>query len=720
MLSLQTLLCTCADLALQAGDILVSVDSSRFIYGLGVVNKDFVGFDPQTVADRRSEALVLLGLRQAFGSDLPVVGEEGGHAETSPGIQEDPARERKRANWWRGDDVLVEKSRISVWIDPLDGTKEYTEGRVEFCTVLVGIALDGVAVAGVIVEPFAGKGGVVVEPFEGKGGVRVEPVERKGGEGTMTLWWGMVGQGCFRSEVSRAEGFSPESATFERVEFSRRFRVGQKRDKTEYQAPGKMHIIVSRSRAGGAVETFVRRFTDLITENDNVAHDVALAGGCGYKIVQVLAEKADIYPFPCSGTSLWDTCAGDALVEAAGGSLLSKATGLRIKYDRHANNFRNDIGFVVTNDVDLTLFAINNVACAMDAFRTSVTHEFIVNDHLSKALDPTRVRSFATPAESLQVKRDFVGTVKCNVRLSDGRILEYFRFDPTNVIKIDDRIPSKDVVLFQVGRANFLSHVLPLVVAANPTNPLFSSTSCWVETNPNRRLSTVKEVLKNPFAVWTMQNETVKSFLEACSYLVLFCPVVADVEPVPSFERDATFLCNFHNVSLTETMEQVLWPRKVGWTMALPEAKSVEPKPLDIALRLKNLTSTIAVPLQSNDDETDLVLLRGFWETSCASLNQVGYCSVGSRYEDLAHLMLFHPDASFAGLRSAYHALNNTDLSTMIIAIKTVWCEYLPVVLKSEFLQQNLDVARRIVFVSEALCDELERGTLTDARVAKM
>ena len=41
-----------------------------------------------------------------------------------------------------------------MWVDPLDGTKEYTEGFLDHVTVLIGIAVGKRAVAGVINQPF--------------------------------------------------------------------------------------------------------------------------------------------------------------------------------------------------------------------------------------------------------------------------------------------------------------------------------------------------------------------------------------------------------------------------------------------------------------------------------------------------------------------------------------------------------------------------------------
>merc|ERR1712113_673877 len=48
----------------------------------------------------------------------------------------------------------IEQDRIVVWIDPLDATQEYTEGLTQYVTVMVGIAVDGRALGGVIYKPF--------------------------------------------------------------------------------------------------------------------------------------------------------------------------------------------------------------------------------------------------------------------------------------------------------------------------------------------------------------------------------------------------------------------------------------------------------------------------------------------------------------------------------------------------------------------------------------
>ena len=137
-------------------------------------------------------------------------------------------------------------------------------GFHEDVTVLVGIAVEGKPVAGVIHQPFYG--------------VNLgRPAHQQG-----RTVWGMKGLGV--------RGVSPRPPP----------------------DGGGLRVAVSRSHYSGTVQQVVERLQP---------REKVIAGGAGNKMLMVLENAVDAYVYPTPGTKRWDTCAGDALIQAAGGEV---------------------------------------------------------------------------------------------------------------------------------------------------------------------------------------------------------------------------------------------------------------------------------------------------------------------------------------------------------------------------------------------------------------
>ena len=155
---------------------------------------------------------------------------------------------------------------ITVWIDPLDATQEYTEGKndpslLHYVTVMVCIAIRGVPIAGIINQPFVG-----------------------------VTKWGWVDHGVSSSLKANI-------------------------DKTSSTGTDKIKITYSRSHAGQVADTANTAFG-----KENIQH--VPAAGSGYKTLQVVQQKADLY-LHTTRIKKWDICAGNAILNAVGGRMNS-------------------------------------------------------------------------------------------------------------------------------------------------------------------------------------------------------------------------------------------------------------------------------------------------------------------------------------------------------------------------------------------------------------
>jgi 3'(2'), 5'-bisphosphate nucleotidase len=189
--------------------------------------------DPVTEADRRSNAFLVRALRERFPAD-GVVAEET--ADTSDGA--------RGGRCW--------------YVDPLDGTKEFVAKNGEF-SVMLGLAIDGEARLGVVVQPVG---------------------ER--------LYAGVVGHGAFVEVGGERRALRP----------------------TDEPDPRKLRLVVSRSHRSAAIDALRAR---LGIESERPS------GSVGLKIGLVAERQADLYVHLSDKASVWDTCGPEAILRAAGG-----------------------------------------------------------------------------------------------------------------------------------------------------------------------------------------------------------------------------------------------------------------------------------------------------------------------------------------------------------------------------------------------------------------
>ncbi|XP_034018759.1 3'(2'),5'-bisphosphate nucleotidase 1 isoform X2 [Thalassophryne amazonica] len=253
---------------------------------LGIVEKTGVN-DLQTLADRLAQQSICASLSKRF-PKITIIGEEELPAEdVREDLIESVQAEEILQKSCPAEYSSLKEEELVVWVDPLDGTKEYTEGLLDNVTVLIGIAHGGRAIAGVINQPFYN-------------------YQLGAGATLGRTMWGMLGLGVFGVQLQ--------------------------------EVPGERRIITTtRSHSNKLV-------TDCIDAME--PHEVIRVGGAGNKIIQLIEGKASAYVFASPGCKKWDTCATEAILHAVGGKL-TDMHGKAYHYDADVKHM-NSAGVLAT------------------------------------------------------------------------------------------------------------------------------------------------------------------------------------------------------------------------------------------------------------------------------------------------------------------------------------------------------------------------------------
>jgi 3'(2'), 5'-bisphosphate nucleotidase len=250
------------------------------------LNTAYTGDDPMTVADIRAQQLIVGALERVW-PHLQIVGEED--CTTPPtdiSLRLDLVGEASVPQSLRA----VPNDEVVVFIDPLDATKEFTLGRVEAVITLVGIAVRGEPVAGVMYQPFVEQGRTMYGLCAGEllVGVERSPKQRTRSTG----------------EGGEADGGKPREKKKQRVEVE-----------VEVEVEEKLVVVSSRSHPSVQLSALLTR----LSADRNLS-----VGGCGHKVLKVMEGEAHVY-VGTGGTKKWDTCAPAALLRCVGGRLTDVA-----------------------------------------------------------------------------------------------------------------------------------------------------------------------------------------------------------------------------------------------------------------------------------------------------------------------------------------------------------------------------------------------------------
>jgi len=241
-------------LACEAGREIYSIWKAGFTTDLKLDGS------PVTIADQRAEAIILAGLKRVA-PDIPVIAEEEVAAGSIP-----PFTDR------------------FFLVDPLDGTKGFSEGKNDGFTVNIGLVERGVPTLGVVYAPATGE------------------------------LWAADGAGAWgaRCDLESARETSP------RIPLHVSPRTGAWR------------LVGSSTYSGPKLKAFAQK----------VAAAETLAESSSIKFCRLASGEADIYP-RFGGISEWDCAAGHAILAAAGGGVM-RLDGAPLVYGTRAASFDLD------------------------------------------------------------------------------------------------------------------------------------------------------------------------------------------------------------------------------------------------------------------------------------------------------------------------------------------------------------------------------------------
>jgi 3'-phosphoadenosine 5'-phosphosulfate (PAPS) 3'-phosphatase len=241
--------------------------------------------------------------------------------------------------------AVVDVSRVSVIVDPLDGTKSYAHGDYDSVSILIGIVLDGH-------DPCFG---VIGKPF---GYTGLTPIRDTG---CVAIYGGSLVKGVY--VAGRALPVLPPPLPLQEGKYDRsaspndgacppppELRADQEPANKRQKRRMLPRAVISSSRSRGVVEEFCSH----LGQQGLIDPEPMLISGAGEKSLRLIlgTNNEALWFFPKGGTSRWDVAAPDALLRQLGGKITDKH-GNFLDYSKDREDAENVEGIIASNDANL-------------------------------------------------------------------------------------------------------------------------------------------------------------------------------------------------------------------------------------------------------------------------------------------------------------------------------------------------------------------------------
>lgn len=294
-MELNRLISICVQLAEEGGRTIRKVLESGDIQE---VNKSTDEHNPVTIADFTVQRTIEHVLAEKF-PELRMVGEEdpSDYHHLIPTVSADDLndelitqamlsehladRMERIPEHLRGEidenPLEVNLSEATIFVDPLDGTRDFVTGNPENVTCLIGIAINNKSKIGVVHRPF-------LKNENSKTGI---------------TYFGSLETGLFSAEFNPAWGL--EEYESRPIKYYEPFEDKKLDDEDE------LNVVVTASRFNDKVKTMIDCLQPC---------KFSQFGGAGNKLLKVFTGESDAYIYPSKGMGGWDVCAPEALLKA--------------------------------------------------------------------------------------------------------------------------------------------------------------------------------------------------------------------------------------------------------------------------------------------------------------------------------------------------------------------------------------------------------------------